>query len=317
LTCYRQALNGDYTPDVDEAFSAAAQAYAATPTGYEATLDGIAALEAAGKIEAATVLEAARARGHQDYLAAKEASRLIQQETRRVEAVAWARNVPEHADAMNVYRDILASELGVDPTDLDLRIAAQQYASANEPSLLTDGDTEAVRFLIARTDGTIVGTPADANTMRTMADLERLAAHARREKRARFETVDPEGNRWVRYENQDTSDVLQSVNYDENSGTLVVSLFNRRSAPSEQGPSYTYNNVNPALFNALISSRSMGRLYSWVFSHYADGASLNNAGPKDFSYSIHAANFMAPTNGNYKGNAPTSYINALPYKPRS
>lgn len=271
-------------------FAEAAQAYAATPAGRKAATADIQALRAEGKDVAATVLAESVERGHQDYLAAKEATRLIEQEQLRSEVVAWARNVPAHQAAMDEYKRLLSRDLGVTDESLELLVAAQGYASANEPSALEPGDLAAARYITIH-EGQYVGTPIDSGSLRMMADLERLAAEARRNKRATVEYVDLNERRWVRYENDHLSEVLRAVHYDPETRDLTVVLTPNGNVTE---PSYRYRDVHPSMFEELISSRSMGRLYSYAFSRLAADGSMGNATANDFSFAIASANALSP-----------------------
>jgi hypothetical protein len=304
LTALNAVIASEYSTGAEITLQVATQAYAATPNGYKATSADIDRLVNAGKIEASIALAVAREQGHNDYLASKEASKAIEMEQRRGEAIAWAQNIPEGDEATQAYVRLIAAELNRDEQTIALSIYDPAIAAMN--NLLLGPDSAEIlesRFIVARPDGTYVGTPADPLRARTIADLERRTASARRAKRQTHETVDAEGRRWVRYENNDHSEVLQSVNYDSDNKTLEVSLFARDTDINQKGPSYAYKNVDPAMFNALISARSMGRVFAFVFSGSANNADMTGATPRNYSFALQVANFMAPTS-NARGPVP-------------
>lgn len=274
------------------ALAEAAQAYAATPTGFKAAARDVETLRTEDKVVAAAVIDEAMSRGRADYLNAKEATRLIEQEQLRAEVTNWARAVPVHPAALEEYKSLLARDLGLDDDGLELALAAQRFASAHDPAPLDPGDIAAARYVTVH-DGQYVGTGTDPNTLRMIADLERLAADARRAKRAGLEHVDTDGRRWVRYENDHLSEVLRAVHYDPDTHDLNVVLKADENSP-DAGPTYTYKDVHPSMFEALICARSMGRLYSYTFSRLHNHGSLGNAGADDFSFAIAAANAMTP-----------------------
>lgn len=295
----------EITQEDHAAFTEAARAYAATPTGSKAVAADIEAL-ADSNPDLSEALRAAATQGAQDYRDAKEAVKNLEQEATRAEVISWANEVPEDPYAREKYIQMVAKDLSLDPETLDLMVAAQAYASENEPSVLEVGDLEAARFITVARDGSHVGTGTDPVSMRIIADMERMAAKARRSRREQLETVDGEGRRWVMYENESLSEVLQSVNYDADSQQLNVTLRPKTAVTGQplfpntpthelEGPSYTYHDVSPSLVRALVSARSMGRFYAYVFSRLPQGGSLNGKTANDYSFAVHAANNMSPT----------------------
>jgi hypothetical protein len=274
-----------------DALLTAAEAYAATPAGYKAIESDIAALEASGNRILAITLEKARDLGLEEYNSNKEATKAIEQETLRANILAWARaEVPTHSSATEEYREMLKKDLDLNDADLDFLIETQRIASAEEPTPLEVGELDKSRF-ITGPSGQWVGTPTDSVSLRMIADLERLASTKRREKRQRIEHIDADDRRWVKYENDSLSEVLRAVQYDKETKTLNVTL---RGRSEEELPEYTYNEVSPSLFNTMISARSMGRFYAFVFAKMPQNGSMRGMTPKDFSFAVHAANNMHP-----------------------
>lgn len=298
------AANPASDTDSLEAFGHAARAYAATPTGYKAVLKEVEERTNAGQIELATLLEISARNGEMDYRASKDATRIIEQEQRRAEALNWARSVPDSPLAWDEYRKLVMQDLNVDANTFDALVMAEQSRLAAQP-LGATGDVADSRFIVTLDGESYIGTSSDPVVTRTVAGLEALAAETRRAQRGRLETVDNDGRMWVRYENNTLSEVLQSVSYHESTKTLDVSLFhhNDHSLP---GTRYTYQGVSPSVFKALTSARSMGRFYSMVFSGHANGADLGQAKANEFSFAVAAANFMAPV-GEAKGPVPRNY----------
>jgi hypothetical protein len=300
------AVHAASTEETVTALSAAAQAYASTTAGLKAVNVEIAAQQENDPELAATLI-AARDRGVADLAEAKAAVKALEQETLRSEILAWARAVPADPYALEKYEQMLAKDMALDGETISLMIAAQHYASEMDPSPFEAGDLEAARFITLDRNGQYVGTGLDAASLRVIADFERMAAKARRSRREQLETVDSEGRRWVLYENEKVmSEVLQSVQYDENNWTLSVtlrpksarpggSLFDEATPTNEvAGPSYTYTDVSPSMVRALVSARSMGRFYAYVFSNLAKGGSLGGRTANEVSYAVHAANNMTP-----------------------
>jgi hypothetical protein len=274
-----------------DALLTAAEAYAATPAGYKAIENDIATLEASGNRILAITLEKARDLGLEEYNSNKEATKAIEQETLRANIIAWARaEVPTHSSATEEYREMLKKDLDLNDADLDFLIETQRIASAEEPTPLEVGELDKSRF-ITGPSGQWVGTPTDAVSLRMIADLERLASTKRREKRQRIEHIDADDRRWVKYENDSLSEVLRAVQYDKDTKTLNVTL---RGRSEDELPEYTYNEVSPSLFNTMISARSMGRFYAFVFAKMPQNGSMRGLTPKDFSFAVHAANNMHP-----------------------
>jgi hypothetical protein len=280
----------------------AAIAYAATPTGQKAVMAEARAQGNAGQMELASLLHAAAVRGEADYQASKEATRIIEQEERRSEALAWATRVPEDPRAWAQYERLVMQDLNVDETTLAMLASAEQARTA-QPA--TGGDIADSRFIITLDGENYIGTSMDPTVTRTIAGLEKLAAETRLAQRSRIETTDIDGRTWVRYENNTLSEVLQSVSYHSETKTLDVSLFNHRDR-GLPGSRYTYHGVTPSVVKALTSARSMGRFYSMVFSGLSNGGDLGGAKAKDFSFAVAAANFMAPV-GDAKGPVPRNY----------
>lgn len=269
----------------------AAEQYAATPAGYKAMESDIATFEANGNRILALTLEKARELGLNEYQSNKEATKAIEQETLRANILAWARSeVPTDPSATTAYREMLKNDLDLNDSDLDFLIEAQRIASAEEPTPLEVGELDKARF-ITGPNGQWVGTPTDPTSLRMVADLERLASTRRREKRQRLEHIDASDRRWVKYENDSLSEVLRAVQYDKESKTLNVTL---RGRTETELPEYTYNDVSPSLFNTMISARSMGRFYAFVFAKMPQNGSMRGMTAKDFSFAVHAANNMHP-----------------------
>lgn len=274
-----------------DALLTAAEQYAATPTGYKAIEADIATLEASGNRILAITLEKARDLGLEEYNANKEATKAIEQETLRANIINWARSeVPEDPAATDAYRQMLKRDLDLNDADLDFLIETQRVAAMEDPTPLEVGELDQARFITGQ-PGAWVGTPTDPTSLRLIADLERLAASKRREKRQRIEHVDASDRRWVKYENDSLSEVLRAVQYDKESKTLNVTL---RGRTEHDLPEYTYNDVSPSLFNTMISARSMGRFYAFVFAKMPQNGSMRGLTPKDFSFAVHAANDMHP-----------------------
>lgn len=274
-----------------DALLTAAEAYAATPAGYKAIESDIANFESNGNRILAITLEKARDLGLEEYKSNKEATKAIEQETLRANILAWARSeVPTDPSATEAYREMLKKDLDLDDAELDFLIETQRIASAEEPTPLEVGELDKARF-ITGPSGQWVGTPTDPTSLRMVADLERLASTKRREKRQRLEHIDSSDRRWVRYENDSLSEVLRAVQYDKESKTLNVTL---RGRTEDELPEYTYNDVSPSLFNTMISARSMGRFYAFVFAKMPQNGSMRGMTPKDFSFAVHAANNMHP-----------------------
>lgn len=274
-----------------DALLTAAEQYAATPAGYKAIETDITALETSGNRILALTLEKARDLGLKEYQANKEATKAIEQETLRANILNWARTeVPTDDAATNAYRDMLKKDLDLEDADLDFLIESQRVAAMEDPTPLEVGELDQARFITGR-PGSWVGTPIDPTSLRLIADLERLASTKRREKRQRVEHVDRDDRRWVKYENDSLSEVLRAVQYNKESKTLTVTI---RGRSEDDLPEYTYNDVSPSLFNTMISARSMGRFYAFVFAKMPQNGSMRGMTPKDFSFAVHAANNMHP-----------------------
>lgn len=238
--------------------------------------------------------------------AERAAAALAANTERREEALAWARSVPQSPAALTEYKALLAADLDVDPDTVDLawsgEVSLAHFGELNTPV----GEIEYARYF-THENGSLVGTPLDEASLRAVAGLERVAASARRNRRARVESVDDDGRRWVRYANESLSEVLRSVRYDEQDNTLSVTLRNPRENEAADGPEYLYRDVHPTVFDALISARSMGRFYSAVFSARGNGDSLAGSPVGQMSHAVAFANFMSPTHTS-TGLVPKSYL---------
>jgi hypothetical protein len=286
VTALREQMESDTLESSEETLRKAAEAYCSTPSGYSAVENEIERLETSGNLDTAAVLRTARERGHAQYLADKEATRLIQQEALRSEVVRWARAVPESDLATDEYHALVARDLDVDPASVPLALAE------HSPTHLNDGAP--VRFITIGSDGGHVGTQTNPAALGLIEAAERLAAQSRRDKRERLEPENETGERVVRYENDELSEVLHTVRYSPESRTLSVTLRDKRSGQPSTSPAYTYTHVSPSLFNALTSARSMGRFYSYVFSRVPNGGSLAGASDREYAFAVHAANSMSP-----------------------
>ncbi len=284
--------------------STAAINYAATPSGQNDVLEDASRLEDAGDIIGAEELRSYAKAGAEEYTLSRKRAEDIDQEIRRAESIRANRIIPESPEALKAYKELVKKELELTDEDFNLILASQESASTLDPAEVGQDSIIAARYIIENEAGNLVGTATDNGTLRTIADLETLTAAARRQKRASIEQVDENGRRWVKYENQDRSQVLQSVLYNEEENSLKVSLFAKGKSTDIRGPEYAYQGVSKSLFNALISARSMGRLYATVLSPTGDNGNLENATARDFSQAVHMANNMFPTGQGHRGPAP-------------
>lgn len=273
----------------DLTLSRAAEAYAATPSGQKVVRAEIASLEEIRDVHTAALLRSAADTGQRHLDAAKEATAAIENETARAAAHAWAGNLPTERRALDEYFAMAASEVGVEPSDIELRFESFR-AAAEAGELDAAPDLDQCRYVTADEDAPRAGTPTDPASLRALAELEAMAADIRRERRARVETVDDEGTRWVKYENEDLSEVLRTVGYDPATRTARIALVPHTGTAERL---YVYRDVHPSLIKTMVSARSMGRFYSLVFSG-APADSLGDRSVRHFSFAAHAANGLVP-----------------------
>jgi hypothetical protein len=240
--------------------------------------------------------------------AARRAARPDQDvESRRDATTTWADTVPDGPAATAAYFALLAEELDTTEDDIAFRYRLLEASAASGADLAGEPDTRAGRFILRDGDTGLVGTPNTPAACRAVADLETLAADRRREKRAHLEQVEEDGTRWVRYSNDRYSEILRAVHYDQENGELTVHLADKRTATSSDAlhtSTYTYKDVHPSIVRHLVSARSMGRFYSYVFSRKADGSSLTGETLKNYTFLAHYSNFMWPTRRGTTGPVP-------------
>jgi KTSC domain len=306
---YVSALNAAKTNATSETLGAlaeAARAYAATNTGGKA-VQGEADNLATTNTEVSRILNASRALGLVDLAEAKAATKTLEQDALRRDILVWANEIPTDPYALERYEAMLAQDMSLDGEVVSSMIANQAFTLEENPSDFETGDLEAARYITLDRNGQHVGTGTDPVSLHVIASFERMASKARRSRREQLETVDNEGRRWVMYENEKVmSEVLQSVRYDEVNRALTVTLrpksvragdnlFDEQTPTHEvAGPEYTYHHVSPSMVRALVSARSMGRFYAYVFSGVPNGGSLGDKTANDVSFAVHAANNMTP-----------------------
>jgi hypothetical protein len=225
---------------------------------------------------------------------------------RKKNIVTWAQHVPEDEYALNSYFKILSEELDASEEDIRFRFDLLKNAAKADIEISGEPDLEHARFIVPNAKRNLVGTPKDANSCRAIADLETLAAEKRREKRSLVETVEEDGTVWVRYTNNRVSEILRAVNYNEETKELTVQLATKATATDAANTvEYKYQNVHPTIVKQLVSARSMGRFYYYVFANARHNSNMGNVPLKEYSFVAQYSNFMWPTNGQFKGPVPS------------
>jgi hypothetical protein len=265
----------------------AATAYASTQTGIEKVKEDAARYGRSRKPEIAAILRKAVEEGARQYLVAKEATAAIEAETIRKDVTRWASQVPNSPKATTAYYEKLSEELQLSVEEVRGKFETLK-AEATVGTLEKAADIDKIRFLVLSGDR-VVGTPFDEATLDAMAEMERLAWSTRLIRRTR-EATEEDGTRWVRYENDSTSEVIRAVQYDQNTRTARISIATKDSEPIE----YTYHDVSKSLIRALVSARSMGAFYAYVFAPLPNGGSLGNKTGRQYSYAVHASNGIFP-----------------------
>lgn len=229
------------------------------------------------------------------------------QEELREEVQTFARTVPEDPRALEQYFAMLSQDLRTTPEDVELRYETLK-ASFDTPDAPELPEWERARFVTRVLDegegprARFVGTPMDVASTRAIAHLEDIAAEVRRTRRSEIETVDEDGTRWVKYSNERLSEVLRGVHYDEENKELKVWLAVKNSPDTVD---YSYKNVHPSLVKQLVSARSMGRFYAYVFSPESPDASFEGATVNKYTFATHIANGLLPAGNFSTGRVPS------------
>lgn len=266
----------------------ASTAYASTPNGIKQVREDATKYARSRKHEIAAILRNAVEEGERNYKSAREASVQIEGELLRKEVIDWAASVPSSDVAVNSYLQLLATELDLTVAEVQAKFSDLQ-AQSNLGNVEHVAEIDKIRYLTL--DGKrVAGTGTEPQTLDLIAEMERLAGETRRIRRSAVENVDVDGTRWVKYGNESLSEIVRSVKYNRATRVAKISLAIKDSEPVE----YTYTNVAQSLIRTLVSARSIGAFYAYVFAPLPNGGSLGNKTTRQYSYASHAANNMFP-----------------------
>lgn len=266
----------------------AATAYASTPNGVKQVREDAVKYASLRKPVITAILRRAVTEGEDNYKIAREASVHVEGELLRKEVTQWAASVPSSDVAVNTYLELLSTELGVTVDEVQGKFSELQER-ANSGELEVAAGIDKVRFLTL--DGKrVAGTGTEPHILDLIAEMERFAGETRRIRRSALEEVERDGTRWVKYGNESLSEIVRSVKYNRDTRIAKISLAIKGSDPIE----YTYIDVAPSLVRTLVSARSMGAFYAYVFAPLPNEGSLGNRTTRQYSYAAHAANNMFP-----------------------
>lgn len=266
----------------------AATAYASTPNGIKQVKEDVTKYARSRKHEIAAILRRATEEGERNYKAAREASVAIEGELLRKEVTTWAANVPPSNTAVNAYLKLLSTELGLTVAEVQAKFSDLQEQH-NLGNVEHAAEIDKIRYLMLE-GKRVAGTGTEPQTLDLIAEMERLAGDTRRIRRSSVESVESDGTRWVKYGNESVSEIVRSVKYNRETRVAKISLAIKDSEPVE----YTYIDVAPSLIRTLVSARSIGAFYAYVFAPLPNGGSLGNKTTRQYSYASHAANNMFP-----------------------
>ena len=266
----------------------AATAYSSTPNGVKQVREDATKYARARKHEIAAILRSSIEEGEKHYVAAKEVSVQIQAELLRKEVTEWAGSVPSADSATNGYLELLAEEFGITVPEVRAKFVDIRE-QAKLGNLEKAAEIDKIRYLTME-NNRVVGTGFEPLTLNIIAEMERLAGDTRSIRRRALEEVDLDGTRWLKYGNESLSEIVRSVQYHRESRVAKISLAVKDGLPIE----YTYIDVAPSLVRSLVSARSMGSFYAYVFAQLPNEGSLGNRTSRQYSYATHASNHMYP-----------------------
>ena len=268
-----------------------ATAYASTKTGQE-TIMGEIANYGKGKRdrEIVSILTISAKNGLDNYHKDKEATAVIANETLRAEAIAWAKSVPSTVASLANYIKLIASDANI--SEAEAKVWLDNIANDFKNGVLTRkaNKGQQIRFLSKGNSDRVVGTPMDPEFLDVIAEAERQLGDVRRALRQNNEPVYDDGTRWLRYEDESVSEIVRAVRYNRDTGVAHITIAPKGAELTE----YFYEDVDPKIVRALVSARSMGALYGYVFSSVPNGGSLNNSTTHNYSAAIYAANDVFP-----------------------
>lgn len=302
VSALKPVLDGEkITPAQVSVLYIIATAYASTPRGQEAVQADIEHFSKKRNKEMVNILSISAKNGQESYEKAKEATAIISNEVLRQEVTEWASGVPVTPSAKKDYIRLLASEL--DTSEDEVFTLLTNLEDDSRKGLIRKANkSQMIRFLSLASNNRVGGTSTTVEFLDAIAELERRAGEVRRARRTQNEPVDKDGTRWLKYENDAVSEIVRAVRYNRDTRTAYITIAPKGGELLE----YYYEDVDPKIIRALVSARSMGGLYAYIFASRPNGGSLENQTTHQYSYAIHAANKVFPIQESH-GPVPRKY----------
>ena len=302
IAAIKPVLEGEkLTPTQVSVLYTTATAYASTPKGQEAVQADIEHFTKKRNKEIVNILSISAKNGEESYLNAKEATAIISNEVLRQEVTEWAAGVPVTSSAKKDYIKLLASDLDASEAEVVTLLTGLEEDARN--GLIRKANkSQMIRFLSLGANNRVGGTPTTPEFLDAIAEVERRAGEVRSARRMQIEPVEKDGTRWLKYENDAISEIVRAVKYNRDTRTAYITIAPKGGEMLE----YYYEDVDPKIIRALVSARSMGGLYAYIFASRPNGGTLENQTTHQYSYAIHAANKVFPIQESH-GPVPRKY----------